>query len=117
MFDRIRGAYGTGQLPRTLNMITGPSRTGDIEQRLRAQGAWAETPASSSSRIPSVDKTDRESLMKLFRHGAIRREKPGLIDRSGKLRDLSKIIDDITPEAISPQELRSSRRSMARACR
>ena len=43
--------------------------------------------------------------MKLFRHGAIGREKPGLIDRSGKLRDLSKIIDDITPEAISPQEL------------
>jgi L-lactate dehydrogenase complex protein LldG len=34
VFDRIRGAYGTGQLPRTLNMITGPSRTGDIEQRL-----------------------------------------------------------------------------------
>jgi 2,4-didehydro-3-deoxy-L-rhamnonate hydrolase len=43
--------------------------------------------------------------MKLFRHGAIGREKPGLIDRSGKLRDLSKIIDDITPEAISPQGL------------
>ena len=43
--------------------------------------------------------------MKLFRHGAIGREKPGLIDRSGKMRDLSKIIDDITPEAISPQGL------------
>ena len=43
--------------------------------------------------------------MKLFRHGAIGREKPGLIDRSGKFRDLSKIIDDITPEAISPQGL------------
>ncbi len=43
--------------------------------------------------------------MKLFRHGAIGREKPGLIDRSGKMRDLSKIIDDLTPEAISPQGL------------
>ena len=43
--------------------------------------------------------------MKLFRHGAIGREKPGLIDRSGKMRDLSKIIDDITPEAISRQGL------------
>jgi 2-keto-4-pentenoate hydratase/2-oxohepta-3-ene-1,7-dioic acid hydratase in catechol pathway len=43
--------------------------------------------------------------MKLFRHGAIGREKPGLIDRSGRMRDLSKIIDDITPEAISPQGL------------
>jgi 2,4-didehydro-3-deoxy-L-rhamnonate hydrolase len=43
--------------------------------------------------------------MKLFRHGAIGHEKPGLIDRSGKMRDLSKIIDDITPETISPQGL------------
>jgi L-lactate dehydrogenase complex protein LldG len=34
VFDRVRHAYGTGQMPRTLNMITGPSRTGDIEQRL-----------------------------------------------------------------------------------
>jgi len=34
VFDRVRSAYGTGQMPRTLNMITGPSRTGDIEQRL-----------------------------------------------------------------------------------
>ena len=47
--------------------------------------------------------------MKLFRHGAIGREKPGLIDRSGKMRDLSKIIDDITPEAISPPGLEKLR--------
>jgi len=34
VFDRIRIAYGSGRMPRTLNMITGPSRTADIEQRL-----------------------------------------------------------------------------------
>jgi L-lactate dehydrogenase complex protein LldG len=34
VFDRIRSAYGAGRMPRTLNMITGPSRTADIEQRL-----------------------------------------------------------------------------------
>jgi L-lactate dehydrogenase complex protein LldG len=34
VFDRIRTAYGAGRMPRTLNMITGPSRTADIEQRL-----------------------------------------------------------------------------------
>jgi L-lactate dehydrogenase complex protein LldG len=34
VFDRVRDAYGAGQMPRTLNMITGPSRTADIEQRL-----------------------------------------------------------------------------------
>ena len=45
------------------------------------------------------------------------REKPGLIDRSGKLRDLSKIIDDITPEAISPQELEAQGGRCREACR
>ncbi|TKT74118.1 lactate utilization protein [Aquamicrobium sp. LC103] len=31
---RVRETYGKGQMPRTLNMITGPSRSGDIEQKL-----------------------------------------------------------------------------------
>jgi len=43
--------------------------------------------------------------MKLFRHGAVGREKPGLIDRTGKMRDLSKVLDDITPATLSPQGL------------
>ena len=34
VFDRVRQAFGPDQMPRTLNMITGPSRTADIEQRL-----------------------------------------------------------------------------------
>lgn len=29
-----RGRYGKGEMPRTLNFITGPSRSGDIEQKL-----------------------------------------------------------------------------------
>ncbi len=32
--DRIRKKFGAGQMPRTVNMITGPSRSGDIEQKL-----------------------------------------------------------------------------------
>jgi L-lactate dehydrogenase complex protein LldG len=31
---RIRDKFGKGQMPRTLNMITGPSRSGDIEQKM-----------------------------------------------------------------------------------
>lgn len=33
IWDRLRRSHD-GQMPRTVNMITGPSRTGDIEQRL-----------------------------------------------------------------------------------
>lgn len=33
-FDRIRESYGRGGMPRTLNLISGPSRTGDIGGKL-----------------------------------------------------------------------------------
>jgi 2,4-diketo-3-deoxy-L-fuconate hydrolase len=39
--------------------------------------------------------------MKLVRYGRRGREKPGLIDADGKLRDLSGRIADITPETLS----------------
>jgi L-lactate dehydrogenase complex protein LldG len=31
---KLRGQFGKGEMPRTLNFITGPSRSGDIEQKL-----------------------------------------------------------------------------------
>ncbi|MCB1384489.1 MAG: LUD domain-containing protein [Nitratireductor sp.] len=34
IWPRLRTAYGKGQMPRTVNMITGPSRSADIEQTL-----------------------------------------------------------------------------------
>jgi L-lactate dehydrogenase complex protein LldG len=33
-FDRLRALYGGGALPRSVNMISGPSRTADIEQTI-----------------------------------------------------------------------------------
>lgn len=33
-FDRLRAIYGEGRLPRSINMISGPSRTADIEQTI-----------------------------------------------------------------------------------
>jgi 5-carboxymethyl-2-hydroxymuconate isomerase len=43
--------------------------------------------------------------MKLVRYGAIGQEKPGLIDKSGQLRDLSGQVKDLTGEAFSPASL------------
>src|SRR5438445_13790706 len=43
--------------------------------------------------------------MKLVRYGRPGKEKPGLIDEEGKLRDLSGIISDITPEQLSDKAL------------
>ena len=43
--------------------------------------------------------------MKLVRYGAKGKEKPGLIDQAGKLRDLSTIITDITPEQLTKAAL------------
>jgi L-lactate dehydrogenase complex protein LldG len=34
VWQRLRERFGTGNLPRTVNMITGPSRSADIEQTL-----------------------------------------------------------------------------------
>jgi L-lactate dehydrogenase complex protein LldG len=34
VWDSLRARFGEAEMPRTVNMITGPSRTGDIEQRI-----------------------------------------------------------------------------------
>ena len=43
--------------------------------------------------------------MKLVRYGKIGKEKPGLIDSEGRLRDISHIIDDLAGSALSPKSL------------
>jgi 2-keto-4-pentenoate hydratase/2-oxohepta-3-ene-1,7-dioic acid hydratase in catechol pathway len=44
--------------------------------------------------------------MKLLRYGPAGREKPGLLDRDGVLRDLAQELPDFTPEQLSPERLR-----------
>ena len=43
--------------------------------------------------------------MKLVRYGNPGKEKPGLIDAAGKLRDLSKVITDVTPDQLNDKAL------------
>jgi ureidoglycolate lyase len=47
--------------------------------------------------------------MKLVRHGPRGQEKPGMLDRDGKVRDLSGIVNDIAGEAVSPMGLEKLR--------
>ena len=47
--------------------------------------------------------------MKLVRYGRAGAEKPGLIDANGTLRDLSRVVRDITPAVLSPAGLKRLR--------
>jgi 2-keto-4-pentenoate hydratase/2-oxohepta-3-ene-1,7-dioic acid hydratase in catechol pathway len=47
--------------------------------------------------------------MKLVRFGRPGAERPGAIDADGKLRDLSRLVEDITPAALAPAALRRLR--------
>ena len=49
--------------------------------------------------------------MKLVRYGAPGREKPGIIDPDGRIRDLSGIVPDITGETLGPKTLSKIRRA------
>jgi 2,4-didehydro-3-deoxy-L-rhamnonate hydrolase len=48
--------------------------------------------------------------MKLVRYGPAGREKPGLVDDEGKLRDLSRKVTDIAGDALSPTSLNTLRK-------
>jgi 2-keto-4-pentenoate hydratase/2-oxohepta-3-ene-1,7-dioic acid hydratase in catechol pathway len=43
--------------------------------------------------------------MKLLRYGSKGKEKPGLLDKDGKIRDLSATIADVNPETLAPAAL------------
>jgi 2,4-didehydro-3-deoxy-L-rhamnonate hydrolase len=47
--------------------------------------------------------------MKLLRHGPKGREKPGVLDANGRVRDLSGLTFDITPSTLSPAGLQALR--------
>ena len=45
--------------------------------------------------------------MKLLRYGMPGAEKPGALDAQGRIRDLSLLVPDLTPEWLSPERLRA----------
>ena len=49
--------------------------------------------------------------MKLVRFGPRGREKPGIIDAKGRIRDLSKVVGDLAGEGLSPNSLAKIRKA------
>ena len=49
--------------------------------------------------------------MKLVRFGPRGREKPGIIDAKGRIRDLSKVVGDLAGEGLSPKSLAKIRKA------
>ena len=45
--------------------------------------------------------------MKLLRYGEPGAERPGLVDREGRIRDLSSVVDDIAGDVLSPGSLKT----------
>ena len=48
--------------------------------------------------------------MRLLRYGPKGKEKPGLLDSNGKIRDLSGIVSDIGGDALAPKSLAALRK-------
>ncbi len=48
--------------------------------------------------------------MKLLRYGPIGKEKPGILDSEGRIRDLSSVIKELDGHAVSPQALEKLRK-------
>jgi 2-keto-4-pentenoate hydratase/2-oxohepta-3-ene-1,7-dioic acid hydratase in catechol pathway len=48
--------------------------------------------------------------MKLLRYGPVGKEKPGILDGQGRIRDLSKVVADISGDTISPASLNKLRK-------
>ena len=72
---------------------------------LAFKGAIGAGVAAGENRGLSALRNHRKTTMKLFRHGPVGAEKPGLVDASGALRDLSAVMADIHPATLGPDSM------------
>jgi 2,4-diketo-3-deoxy-L-fuconate hydrolase len=68
---------------------------------------------ATAGHMPSSNdgNSDAEEVaqMKLLRYGPVGNERPGLLDRDGRIRDLAGHVPDITAEAIAPASVQMLR--------
>src|SRR4029079_19413719 len=60
---------------------------------------------------PPSDQQGESAPMKLVRFGPHGREKPGIVDSKGGIRDLSKVVPDLAGDALSPKGLAKIRKA------
>ena len=83
-----------------------------------ARSSRAPTHSPPDPAIAFTTNHQGETFMKLVRFGAPGREKPGIIDDKGRIRDLSKVVPDIAGETLSPQGPRQDQaRPTSPSCR
>src|SRR5215831_2568464 len=96
---RIRGFFDT--------LLRKTVLTGHVRAFLARRGRPTHDRAPWCDSPPSA----RGESMKLVRFGPRGREKPGIIDSKGAIRDLSKVVPDIAGEALSPKGLAKIRKA------
>src|SRR5215813_14139212 len=74
---------------------------------LAPRGGPTHDPLLRHQRIPQP----QGESMKLVRFGPRGREKPGIVDSKGAIRDLSKVVPDISGDALSPKGLAKIRKA------
>src|SRR5882757_2717830 len=86
-----------------------------IRDYLRTGARWRRSPLpnqdSPNQGSPRFATSRRECPMKLVRFGPQGREKPGIIDDKGRIRDLSKLVGDLAGEALSAKSLAKIRKA------
>src|SRR5229473_7768926 len=67
---------------------------------------FSQPPTHDGDDLPQIALISQKgNTMKLVRYGAAGREKPGIVDGEGRIRDLSGLVPDIGGEALSPKSL------------
>src|SRR6516225_4161401 len=74
---------------------------------MRGAGVFVRAPML---RNPVSSQPRKSAEMKLVRFGPRGREKPGILDAKGRIRDLSSVIPDLAGDALSPKGLAKIRK-------
>ena len=98
-YDAARAAFIARQ---PMGRLGTPEEIADLAVYLAGAHLYHRARPMSSTAAGRSEHLKRKTAMKLLRYGAAGREKPGLLDADGTIRDLSAHVADIGGAAICP---------------